>query len=80
LRTHGNAGAALDQLRSSGLAGQDAFAVGATIAIPLRERSAPGTIAEIERTGVRTAAVTTREPTLDDVYLRLTGGELTAAA
>jgi hypothetical protein len=29
---------------------------------------------------VRTTAIATREPTLDDVYLRLTGGQLSAAA
>jgi hypothetical protein len=29
---------------------------------------------------VDAASVTTREPTLDDVYLRLTGGRLDAAA
>ena len=37
-------------------------------------------ISGIERSGVQTTAMTTREPNLDDVYLRLTGGQLSAAA
>jgi ABC-2 type transport system ATP-binding protein len=80
LRVHDNAELALTELRSLGLAGDDAFTVGATITLPLHERGAPETIEAIEDAGVRSAAITTREPTLDDVYLRLTGGQLSAAA
>jgi ABC-2 type transport system ATP-binding protein len=80
LRVHDNPELALTQLRSLGHAGRDAFTVGATITIPLHERGAPETVEAIEAAGVRSAAITTREPTLDDVYLRLTGGQLSAAA
>jgi hypothetical protein len=46
----------------------------------LHDRGPSDALAEIERAGIRAAAVSTREPTLDDVYLRLTGGQLSAAA
>ena len=80
LRVRDNAQRTVELLREQGIAGDDAFTVGATITVPLHERGAPQTIAAIEEAGVRSAAITTREPTLDDVYLRLTGGQLSAAA
>jgi ABC-2 type transport system ATP-binding protein len=80
IRTADNPKLALEQLRASGVAGADAFDVGATITIPLHERAAADTIAAIEAASVRTTAITSRTPTLDDVYLRLTGGQLADAA
>src|ERR671936_1277478 len=80
LRVRDNAQRTVELLREQGIAGDDAFTVGATITVPLHERGAPETIAAIEEAGVRSAAITTREPTLDDVYLRLTGGQLSADA
>jgi ABC-2 type transport system ATP-binding protein len=80
LRVREDPPAALDRLRDRGLAGADAFTVGATITIPLHDRDDPGVIADLERSGVTTTAITRREPTLDDVYLRLTGGQLRDAA
>ena len=80
LRVTGSAAGALDTLRRAGVAGDDAFHVGATVTVPLHGRAAQPAIAAVESAGVRTAAITTREPTLDDVYLRLTGGQLLAAA
>ena len=71
---------ALGALRERGIAGDDAFSVGATITIPLHGRSAPEAIGAIESSGIRTTSITSRAPTLDDVYLRLTGGQLTDAA
>ena len=80
LRVRDEPGTALERLRERGLAGSDAFAVGATITIPLRGGDDHRAITEIERSGLAPAAITSREPTLDDVYLRLTGGQLRAAA
>jgi ABC-2 type transport system ATP-binding protein len=71
---------AFGTLRERGVAGDDAFSVGATITIPLHGRSAPEAIEAIEGSGIRTTSITSRAPTLDDVYLRLTGGQLTDAA
>jgi ABC-2 type transport system ATP-binding protein len=69
----------LSTLRERGIAGDDAFAVGSTLTVPLRTLSAGQAIAAINDLGVATA-ISAREPTLDDVYLRLTGGRLAAAA
>jgi ABC-2 type transport system ATP-binding protein len=80
LRVREEPGIALARLQERGLAGGDAFAVGATITIPLRDGDDPRAIVEAEWPGLEPTAITTREPTLDDVYLRLTGGELRAAA
>jgi len=80
LRTSVDPARALETLRARGLADADAFRIGATITIPLHGRDAHQTTFEIERAGVRASSMTTREPTLDDVYLRLTGGQLGAAA
>ena len=80
LRVRDDGQRVFDQLQSEGIAGEDAFRVGTTIAVPLRGRGAAEAVAAIERLRIRTASITTREPTLDDVYLRLTGGQLAAAA
>jgi hypothetical protein len=37
-------------------------------------------VSAIADIGLATAAISTRQPTLDDVYLRLTGDSLAAAA
>jgi ABC-2 type transport system ATP-binding protein len=79
LRARGDAHATLDALRGERIAGTDAFAVGTTITVPLHAGGAAEAIAAMERAGIEAASVATREPTLDDVYLRLTGGQLQAA-
>jgi ABC-2 type transport system ATP-binding protein len=79
-RVQGNAEAALAQLRARGVAGADAFAIGARITIPLHDRPASDALAAIEAERVRTSEIATRLPTLDDVYLQLTGADLAAAA
>ena len=80
LRAHDDSNTTLGHLRDAGVANDDAFRVGATITLPLHDRGAGEAIAAIERAGVRATSISTREPTLDDVYLRLTGGQLSAAA
>jgi len=80
LRTRDDVPAALSLLRDLGIAGDDAFSVGSTVTIPLHDRSAAAAIAGIEAAGVSVSAVGAREPTLDDVYLQLTGGPLALAA
>ena len=70
--------AALAQLRRNGVAGDDSFAVGATLTIPVRGRSTDTVLSAVREIGLAAAATTTRPPTLDDVYLRLTGDTLAA--
>jgi len=80
LRIDGDAAAVLPRLRPSGIEGGDSFTVGSTITIPLHGRPATDVVRAMGDAGVTTVSVSTRRPTLDDVYLRLTGGRLADAA
>jgi ABC-2 type transport system ATP-binding protein len=79
LRVAGDSSAALNSLRTHGIAGEDAFTVGSTLIVPLHDRGAGEAIAHINDLGVADA-IGSRQPTLDDVYLRLTGGYISEAA
>ena len=76
VRVDGDVGAALAALGRQGVALTDAFSVGATIHLPTRQRPAAELVAAIRATGLPTRALTTRAPTLDDVYLQTTGESL----
>jgi ABC-2 type transport system ATP-binding protein len=80
LRVDGDGERSLERLREHGVAGMDAFAVGSTLTVPLDARGAAAAIAEIEVLELPVTAISTRRPSLDDVYLRLTGGRLSDAA
>ena len=80
MRVAGDPAAALAALRAHRIADEDAFAVGTTLTVPVRDRSASDVIAAVEALGLDTSSVAARQPTLDDVYLRLTGGRLAEAA
>jgi ABC-2 type transport system ATP-binding protein len=80
LRVDGDGDAALASLRARGIATADAFAIGSTVTIALEGRPAADAIAAITGTDLNASGFTTRPPTLDDVYLRLTGTELANAA
>ena len=71
---------ALASLRSLGIAGPDAFTVGATLTVPVHRRGAAEAIDRIHDAGLRVGSITARTPTLDDVYLQLTGGRFADAA
>jgi ABC-2 type transport system ATP-binding protein len=77
LHVRADMSAALSALKALGIAGDDAFSVGSTLTLPLRGLSAREAIAAIGDLGFA-SAITAREPTLDDVYLRLTGDRLAA--
>jgi ABC-2 type transport system ATP-binding protein len=76
LRVNGDGAAALASLRKRGVVGKDAFAVGSTLTLPLHDRSGAEMLAALDEAGVGTAGISTRTPTLDDVYLRLTGARI----
>ena len=78
LRVDSDPVAALAALRSRQVAGQDAFTVGATLTVPLHTVTAHDAIGVVTDLGLSTTALSTRPPTLDDVYLRLTGARLAA--
>jgi ABC-2 type transport system ATP-binding protein len=79
LHVDGSVSSALASLRDRGVAGHDAFAVGSRLTVPLHEHSSGEAIAAIHQLGLA-GAISARQPTLDDVYLRLTGDSLAAAA
>jgi ABC-2 type transport system ATP-binding protein len=79
IRVEGSVNSALTSLRDRGVAGEDAFAVGSRVTVPLHQHSSGEAIAAIHDIGLA-GAITAREPTLDDVYLRLTGDSLAVAA
>ncbi|MBV9414330.1 MAG: ATP-binding cassette domain-containing protein, partial [Solirubrobacterales bacterium] len=79
-RVDGSAEAAVRVLRERGVAREDAFAVGARVTVPLHEHVATEALAVIESERLRVSEIATRVPTLDDVYLELTGARIDAAA
>jgi hypothetical protein len=80
LRVNGDAVTALASLRTRGIAGDDAFTVGSTLTVPLHDRTSAHAISVIHEADLAASSVTTRQPTLDDVYLQLTGARLADAA
>jgi ABC-2 type transport system ATP-binding protein len=80
LRVDADGEAALAALRAGGVATDDAFAIGSTLTVPLHGGGVSEALAALERRGLATSGLATRAPTLDDVYLRLTGDQLSAAA
>ena len=79
-RVNGSPEAALAALRERRVAGADAFAVGARVTVPLHEHSATDALAVIDGDHLRVSEIATRIPTLDDVYLHLTGERIASAA
>ena len=80
VRIDGDAGAALLILQAQGVADAGAYVVGSTLTLPMHERSAGDAIAAIDQLGLPVTAIGSRKPTLDDVYLRLTGDRIADAA
>jgi ABC-2 type transport system ATP-binding protein len=80
LRVEGDPAAALARLRARGMAESAAFIVGSTLTLPLARHTAAEVIAAIDELGLSAAGITTRPPTLDDVYLHFTGGAIADAA
>jgi len=78
LRVNGNVATAVSALRAGGIAGEDAFTVGTTVHVPLHTRPGQEAVAAVTALGLPVTAVTSRRPTLDDVYLQLTGASLAA--
>jgi ABC-2 type transport system ATP-binding protein len=79
-RVSGAAAAAADALRARGVAGVDAFALGARVTVPLHGQPAAGALAAIDAQGLRASEIQVRQPTLDDVYIQLTGAAFGEAA
>ena len=76
VRVDRDATAELRRLRDLRVTNGDSFVVGNSIHIPVHDRSPHELIAAIGDAGLRTKAIATRAPTLDDVFLQLTGKSL----
>jgi ABC-2 type transport system ATP-binding protein len=77
LRIDGDIRSAFETLRFHRIADENAFAIGATVTLPLHDRTAAQAIAAVGELDLPVAGISSREPTLDDVYLRLTGDRIT---
>ena len=80
LRVRHDPAATLASLRADGIAGDDAFSVGSTLTVPVHHSTAAAAMAGIHDAGLGASSITARRPTLDDVYLQLTGGRFAEAA
>jgi ABC-2 type transport system ATP-binding protein len=78
-RVPGDPHEALATLRRRGVAGADAFAIGARVTVPLQRVAAAEALAAIGAEGLRAYEIATRTPNLDDVYLKFTGSRSEAA-
>ena len=78
LRVERDPNGALRSMQARGVADDNAFAVGSTLTVPIRGQSARMAIEVIGELGIEPESVTSRKPTLDDVYLQLTGSRLAA--
>ena len=78
-RVSGDPHGALDALRARGVAGDDSFAIGARVTVPLHGVAATEALAAIESVSLHAHEITTRAPNLDDVYLKFTGSLSEAA-
>jgi ABC-2 type transport system ATP-binding protein len=70
---------ATQALRAAGIPEDDLLVIGSTVTMSLRGASSENALRQLRDAGVNVRSATTRNPTLDDVYLRLTGGHITAA-
>jgi ABC-2 type transport system ATP-binding protein len=80
LRIEGDVSVALAALGGHGFAARDAYTVGSTLTVPLHGASAGDAIAALSAAGIATSAISSRRPTLDDIYLQMTAAGLRAAA
>ena len=80
LRVGENGEGLLAFLQDRAVVGAGAFVVGSTLTLPLRGTPARDVFAAADSYGATVVAMSSRPPTLDDVYLDLTGGRLATAA
>jgi len=69
---------AVQLLRFAGIPEDDILVIGSTVTASLRGISDDKVLQQVRGGGVGLRSATTRTPTLDDVYLRMTGGQIAA--
>ena len=75
-----DADAGSEVLRRGGVAADDLLVIGGTLTVSLRGMSSGTVLDLLAHRSMPVRSVTTRPPSLDDVYLHLTGGRMTADA
>ena len=80
LRVDHDPAGALALLRDRGVAEANSFVVGSTLTLPLDRRTTAEVVATVDEIGLAATGITTRPPTLDDVYLHFTGSAVAEAA
>src|SRR5262249_13076545 len=65
-------------LRDSGVDADDVVVIGSTVTASLHTLSAAQALQLLDRQSIPVRSTTVRRATLDDVYLRLTGGRMTS--
>ncbi len=75
-----DAAACAEVLCRAGVAPDDVLAIGGTLTVSLRGTSSGAVLDLLAGASMPVRSVTTRPPSLDDVYLHLTGGRMTADA
>jgi ABC-2 type transport system ATP-binding protein len=67
---------AVKSLLRTGVPSDDLLAVGSTLTVSLRGLNGDQIVARLREAAVDVRSITTRHPSLDDVYLRLTGDRI----
>jgi ABC-2 type transport system ATP-binding protein len=75
-----DAEASSELLQRGGVAADDLLAIGGTLTVSLRGMPGASVLALLAERSIPVHSVTSRLPSLDDVYLHLTGGRMTADA
>jgi len=70
----------VESLRSHGVATEDIVVIGGTVAASLRRLTGAEALRILAETSIELRSATTRSPSLDDVYLRLTGDRIAGSA
>lgn len=76
LRIDGDGPSLMRALQARGVGPKGMFVVGSTVYVPLNGQSGIEVTETVADLGFVTTATSTRRPTLDDVYLQLTGSSL----
>ncbi len=80
LRVSGDSSVALAALHARGVAASSAFAVGSMLTVALAHTTPSEVVTALGQAGVSASSLSSRQPTLDDVYLQQTGDRLADAA
>jgi len=76
LEVEGATEAVTTTLRAAGISTEGAFEIGSTVTVPFHNGHGDAAVRALRDTSLQLRSISVRKPTLDDVYLRLTGATL----